>query len=661
MAIIDADGRVLMINDCFIKWFNITHKPVPGTDFYNWIQTLGDAGEHGCLKTLAAHLQSPHDKKIAVDHPTLEWVSSRYAEWVSEKPETAIRAWTIRDLTAEHRQQKSLETAMRDIENKRFEFERRYQEIEHAQRDAEALKHDIMEANRLKSEFLANMSHELRTPLNSIMALSSILLARMDGDLTEEQEKQITIIERSGKNLLRLINDILDISKIEAGRMDLIFAEYDVQEFLENIRMTIQPLVKESNLDFIIEKDPGVEVHSTDENKLRQILLNLLSNAVKFTPSGEVRLLVKQTKFEDVLEFQVIDTGIGIEPTHFETIFDPFRQLDGSATRKYGGTGLGLAITKKLVELLGGRIYVESEMGKGSNFRFFLPSKKRGESATILSENEIEEMMYPGKNREQDEQAASSGSFQRDAAKKLIMMVDDDPESIYIIKKYLDGHDYQTMEAHDGDEAVELGTQYLPDVILLDIMMPRKDGWMVLQELKRQPETKNIPIIILSIVDNKKLGFSLGASDYIVKPISKDVLIKRVHKLCEEKDLKKILIVDDDLTQAELVEEILASDDYISEVATSGEMAIQLTRHKVFDLIILDLLMPQVDGFAVLENLRQDPTSNRIPVLILTGKLLTQEDQQKLSGKNYHLFLKSMFSREKLLEQIHRILGDASS
>ncbi|MCK6543936.1 response regulator [bacterium] len=565
-----------------------------------------------------------------------------------ERGKIVGRLWKFRDVTYE----RHIAVVYRDIEKKKFEFEEKNQELENAYRRLEEMRRDVVEANQLKSQFLSNMSHELRTPLNSIMALSSILLARMDGELTEEQEKQIRIIEKSGKNLLALINDILDLSKIESGKMDVFFAEYAVREFADSIRMTVLPMVRESNLEMEVDVDETLDIHSTDENKLKQILLNLLSNAIKFTPHGKVRLQVRPTKFADVLEFSVIDTGIGIDRENYEKIFDPFRQLDGSATRKYGGTGLGLAVTKRMVELLGGKISVESEIGKGSTFKFILPAKKRGDSSKPFSAQEIEAMF----TRKQDEADQLITDSAIDSAKKTVLLVDDDKETLYAFRKYFEEEHYNILFAQDGETALVKSAQYRPNVITLDIMMPRKDGWEVLQELKKNPDTKNIPVAIVSMIDNKKLGYSLGTSDYLVKPVQRDAFMKRIQKLTEMKGLRKILIVDDDLSQAELIEEILESDDFLSEVATSGEKAIQAARRKSYDLVILDLMMPQIDGFAVLSSLQSDPITQNLPVLVLTGKLLTQEDHRKLSGNHYYIFQKSAFSREKLLEQIHRIM-----
>jgi signal transduction histidine kinase/CheY-like chemotaxis protein len=654
VMIVDTDGRVFQRNQKWISLLRIPTETVPRSE-NDAIEILKEfIPQYFYQKIL---LENGPDftccEDIEFTHPEVKYVQCQVSPIRSDSGNIVGKWWVLRDRTDFIQNQKSMEHASRDIEKKKFEFEKKNQELSKAYREVEELNKSVTEVNRLKSEFLSNMSHELRTPLNSILALSSILLARMDGDLNEEQEKQLKIIEKSGKNLLRLINDILDLSKIDSGHMDIFNSEYAVHDFTESLRVTILPMLKETDLEFRIDVEPGIDMHSTDENKLKQILLNLISNAIKFTPKGSITLMVRQTKFDDVLEYAVKDTGIGIETSHFETIFDPFRQIDGSATRKYGGTGLGLAVTKKLVELLGGKISVESEIGKGSMFKFILPAKMRAGASAMMTDKEIAGMISKEKA---SQELPEEKDFVPDPNKKTIMVIDDDHEFLYVMKKYITEGNYQILPVSKSETVLTKAAQYNPDVITLDIMMPKKDGWEILQELKRTPETKNIPVAIISMIDNKKLGYSLGTSDYLVKPISQDMLLKRLNKLSEERGLRKILIVDDDLSQAELVEEILESDDFISEVATSGEMAIQFAKRKPYDLVILDLLMPQIDGFAVLKNLQSDPFTEKMPVLVLTGKLLTQEDQKKLTGNHYYVFQKSMFSREKLLEQIHLIL-----
>lgn len=655
VMIADVNGRVLRYNKKFIsllRWdtlIPLLHE----NDFFKQLKELIPAYFYQKIIT-----ENGPDftccEDIEFSHADVKYAQCQVVPIKNAAGELSGKLWVIRDRTDFIQNQKSVEHASRDMEKRKFDFEKKNQDLNKAYREVEELNKSVTEANRLKSEFLSNMSHELRTPLNSILALSSILLARMDGDLNEEQEKQLKIIEKSGKNLLRLINDILDLSKIDSGRMDIFNAEYAVHDFTESLRMTIMPMLKETDLEFHIEVEEGIDIHSTDENKLKQVLLNLISNAIKFTPKGNVTLQVKRTKFDDVLEYAVKDTGIGIDPSNFETIFDPFRQLDGSATRKYGGTGLGLAVTKRLVELLGGKISVESALGKGSTFKFILPAKRRGtDPSSLWSDKEIAGMISKEKA---EKELPAEQEIVIDPTKKTIMVVDDDNEFLYVINKYITEGNYQMIAVNKSETVIERAIKYNPDVITLDIMMPKKDGWEILQELKRTPQTKDIPVAIISMIDNKKLGYSLGTSDYIVKPVAQDMLLKRLNKLSEERGLKKILIVDDDLSQAELVEEILESDDFISEVATSGEMAIQLAKRKHYDLVILDLLMPQIDGFAVLKNLQSDTLTEKMPVLVLTGKLLTQDDQKKLTGNHCYVFQKSMFSREKLLEQIHLIL-----
>ncbi len=654
ILVIDTRGKIIAANPRLCSLFGIEESKILDWNESRWIEYLESTLDNPDIIAKNRE-QLDSSSYTCSDEVSFKAFANRFFQRqiqpiLDSKNKSAGRLWKFRDVTYE----RHVEVIYRDIEKKKFELESKNQQLQLAYKELGVAQKSVDEANTLKSQFLSNMSHELRTPLNSILALSSILLARMDGEITEEQEKQIKIIEKSGKNLLRLINDILDLSKMDSGRMDLFFAEYSIPEFAQTIHSTIQPMLRETSLQFKIEIDDELDIHSTDENKLKQIILNLLSNAIKFTPQGSISLQIKPTKFVDVIDFSVIDTGIGIDQSNFDKIFDPFRQIDGSATRRYGGTGLGLAVTKKMIELLGGKITVESELGKGSVFKFVIPSKKQGDNPKPLTEDQINAMFLASspKNGISD----SDDVIAIDPAKKTILLVDDDHEAIYIAKKYLADGPYNVLTAKDGDAAIAMAKSYLPDIITLDIMLPKKDGWEVLQDLKKNPATLNIPIAIVSMIDNKKLGFSLGAADYLVKPVTREMFLKRLNKLHESRGLKKILIVDDDLSQAELVEEILESDDFNSEVATSGDAAIAMARRNSYSLVILDLLMPNIDGFAVLKNLQTDPLTEKVPVLVLTGKLLTQEDQKKLSGKHYYIFQKSMFSREKLLEQIYLIL-----
>ena len=330
-----------------------------------------------------------------------------------------------------------------------------------------------------------------------------------------------------------------------------------------------------------------------------------------------------------MLEFSVQDSGIGIDAKDFQAIFAPFEQIDGSATRKFGGTGLGLSLTKSMVELLGGRIWVESTSGTGACFRFILPAKHTNDNDTVNAES-------PPTKEEQ-----ATAAVQIEAGKKIVLLIDGDEEFYYIIQKFLGKEKYCFIHARSGEAGLRLAEEHNPDVVLLEVMLSKMDGWEVLQKLKKNEKTEHIPVIISSVVDNKRLGFSLGASDFFVKPVDKSLFIRHVEKICQDRKLRKILIVDDDLSQAELVEEILDSDDFISEVATNGGTALQLIQQKTYDLVILDLLMPQMDGFAVLHSLNENP--GKIPVLVLTGKVLSKEEQTILSGKYCRIFRKACF------------------
>ncbi|MGR3320008.1 MAG: ATP-binding protein, partial [Candidatus Anammoxibacter sp.] len=381
-----------------------------------------------------------------------------------------------------------------------------YTELKESNEKLLATNDELETANRLKSEFMANMSHELRTPLNSVLSISTILLDRMDGDLTDEQEKQVNMIESNGKNLLKLINNLLDLEKIKSGQIEILRNYFDIKKVISRVKSTIEPLFAESQVRLDVQIAENIPSLFSDSDKVRQILLNLLGNAVKFTKKGgKVSLrcsLVKISGTEkDAIDgldtsqnilFSIGDTGIGIPEKELENIFDEFRQVDGSTHRRYGGTGLGLSITKRLVELLKGKISVESEPGKGSTFAFTLPIEKKLVIEEKIDDSYIEPLTI-------------------DRTKRAILVVEDDDTSFYAFRKFLEKERCQVFRAKNGIEAIEKARSIVPFAMTLDIMIPGKDGWEVMQILKEDPKTASIPIIVASIIDNKKLGFTLGA------------------------------------------------------------------------------------------------------------------------------------------------------
>ncbi|MFN3929516.1 MAG: ATP-binding protein, partial [Thermoflexus sp.] len=392
---------------------------------------------------------------------------------------------------------------------------------EEQKRTAERLR----ELDRLKTQFIANMSHELRTPLNSIIGFSRVILKGIDGPLTEAQRQDLTAIYNAGQHLLGLINDILDLSKIEAGRMELHFAEVDMREIIRGVMSTAVGLTRDKPIELRQEVPEDLPPVWADAQRARQILLNLVSNAAKFTDQGFIA--IRAWADESFVTISVQDTGIGIPKEKQEEIFQEFTQVESGTTRRYGGTGLGLAIARRLVELMGGRIWVESEVGKGSTFFFTLPRAHP---------------QLPAEHR---------------SGHPVVLCVDDDPNVIILYRRYLEKHGFQVVGLTDAQDVLEVVRQVRPDVITLDIMMPHKDGWTILQELKSDPETRGIPVIICSIVDERGRGFSLGAAEYLVKPFTEEELLEAIQRVDGRPGPLKVLVIDDSEADRQLIRRVL--------------------------------------------------------------------------------------------------------
>ncbi len=502
--------------------------------------------------------------------------------------------------------------------------------IENAQ--AYALERQALEemrrADELKSQFLANMSHELRTPLNSIIGFSRVILKGIDGPITELQQQDLTAIYNAGQHLLGLINDILDLSKIEAGKMELAFEDVDIADLVNSVMSTAVGLVKDKPVKLIKEIDDNLPIIHADPIRVRQVLLNLISNAAKFTEEGHIKVFARLQKGPHGLPEVLIgveDTGPGIAKEDQDKLFKPFSQVDASPTRKTGGTGLGLSISRNLVEMHGGRIWVESEPGKGSTFYFTLPVIRPEEAA-------------PGSER-------------------IVLAVDDEPQVIHLYQRYLTPAGYRVVPLTDPNMAVARARELKPIAILLDIMMPGRDGWQVLTELKKHPETRDIPVIIVSVIDDKDRGFSLGAAAYLTKPIQEEDLLKALKRLDPKGMVKDILIVEDDSSDryllARLLEEIGA---YRIRTAENGPEALKQIQEQRPDAVILDLLLPQMDGFHVLERLRSTPEWQDLPVIVYTAADLTPSEQARLRSASQGLLQKGTLSTEELLTQLGNLL-----
>lgn len=493
---------------------------------------------------------------------------------------------------------------------------------------------ELERASRFKSEFLAGMSHEFRTPLNSILGFSEVLQDQAFGPLNERQARYVDHILTSGQHLLALINDLLDLSKIEAGKLALCSEEFPLSEALESIRTIVSPMAAKKGIMMGLQVDEGLSTISADPVRFKQIMYNLLSNAIKFTPEGGI---VRISAVESLghLLISVSDTGIGIAPEDQERIFGEFQQVGSSPLKRGEGTGLGLTLTKRLVELHGGRIWVESAVGKGSTFTFTLPLGGLAKDQAIARP-----------------QPLVSGS------PPLVLVVEDDPQAAELLGVALTSRGYEVAHASDGDGAIEKAKALKPSIIVLDILLPGKDGWEVLRELKAIPETHAIPVVIVSVLDDKRLGISLGAVDYLVKPVDREDFLRRLALYCppvKKGRPAKALLVDDERLILEMLSDTVRSAGYQVMTAEGGEEAIAKAFEEQPDLIVLDLMMPGVSGFEVMAKLREEPRIRPVPVIIYTAKTLTEEDKQVLNGHVRAVVRKGGGSLERLLEELKHL------
>jgi len=597
---------------------------------------------------------------------------------------------------------------------------------------------ELRELDRLKSSFLANMSHELRTPMNSIIGYTDLLLDRVDGDVNEEQEKSLQKVANNSKHLLQLINDILDMSKIESGKIELAPEETDIIQLIEAAVSTFKPAFEEKHLTVKYAFSDDLQPVFVDHDKTRQILNNLLSNAVKFTDEGGITIHarpstqeVKPGEMPMFMEICVEDTGIGIKKNDMDKLFDKFSQIDVSSIRQYEGTGLGLSIARGLVVLHKGVIWVESEFGKGTRMYFTLPVQKKvfekaaepvieplmaeklgeyfnkpvetflkdstfggkpvlcweythcgqvsclayeseehrcwlipgthckgtavakfPEKAEFCKACEVIEQLVLGKDEAQQEILSKI----QDPNRKTVLVIDDNPEVIELIRKNIDP-DYNVIGLLNSEEAVDKAREIRPDIITLDIMMPRRNGWQVLRDLKNTPEIQDIPVIILSIVDEKNIGFSLGATEYIVKPVDKKILLHKLKNLEKLARIKKVLIVDHDEATRGLMNYVLCKAGCETTTKADTSQALAAINSERPDLIILNLIMPGSGSeFDLIEQVKTNENTKDIPFILITEKDLNQEDIARLNGGIQAILNKGLLVEKDLLEELKKII-----
>ncbi len=537
-----------------------------------------------------------------------------------------------------------LARALEELRARQEELIRLNKELEDTNRGIVALYAELDEkaghlrrADELKSRFLSNMSHEFRTPVNSIIALCRLMLEQEDGTLSAEQVKQVTFIRKNAQDLLDLVNDLLDLAKVEAGRITIQPTHMDVGNLFGALRGMFRPLLTNSSTNLIFDEPSGIPPMFTDEGKVSQILRNFISNALKYTERGEVRVSATFDPERRVVVFAVADTGIGIAPEDQDRIFLEFTQVDHPIQKRVKGTGLGLPLARKLAELLGGKIHVKSVVGSGSTFFAEIPVTYEAAAPEPLPHVTTDYTRIP------------------------LLVVEDKPETLLLYEKYLKGTGFQFIPARSVAEARKTMERVRPVAIVLDVLLSGNEAWDFLVETKRSPLTQDIPIYVVSILEEIGKGMALGADDYCVKPMERNWLLNKLRTLARSRPVEKVLIVDDDDVARYLLKGLLGDTRYKILEAGGGVHGLKLAREEKPQVIFLDLIMPEMTGFEVLRELRADPATRDIPVIVLTAKQLEEQERRQLATQVVSVLSKETTSREEAITRLREALVGAQA
>lgn len=650
VLITDSNGLIISNNESATELLGYTRDDILGKTITSIIKN-GDTAS-SIKKGLERKAYLKGHEVTVVDSKGREFDVKLNAAVLKDKFDTNFGGiFVLHSLKEELYLKSALENKTKELEELNINLEKkvlqRTDELERTNKELERL-------NQIKGRFIANISHELRTPLNLILGFSNVLLEKTFGPLTDNQDRYARNIHSAGKHLLELINNVLDIAKIEAGKYEMVYETFRVSDLMEDVLNIMQPFAESKSIEIDVQTEEDVDLITADRIKIKQILYNLISNAIKFTPEGgktgikisrednpEASNAWSQPNIE-CLKFSVWDTGVGIGPDDKDRIFDEFEQVDTTLSREYGGAGLGLALSKKLVEIHGGNISVESDLGKGSIFSFTVPVTSPVE-AIKPEEPEAIGLNFPWMKEEAP----------------LILVVEDDTATAELLTIHLAQAGYKVAHAFNGEEAIEKAGHLKPFAITLDVMLPKKDGWEVLQELKTDPQTSDIPVIIHSIVDNKDLAFALGATDYLLKPLDKDALFSKLDEINIAKGKLtipiSILVIESEESVANYFKEIFEPQGFLIYTASGGKRGIDLATALRPSLILMDFSLPDMLGFDVIKELKVNHSTKNIPIFILTERDISVEDRISLVGKIERIVRKQAFDTKELIGHIKEL------